>query len=150
MGGLYTLMRDNFTQPASTDDILTVIPASSRQFELVEISIGGMGTASAANSTAVLKSSGGTTGGGALTVRAHRQSQAAFAGTNFTTWSAQPSADADACVLVPWNANGGLYRWVRIPGDNIIFIAGDTKPQMSIRGKTGTSSMSLHVMVEEF
>jgi len=146
--GLYTFFRDNVTQ-STTDDSITVIPASARSFELVEISVGGMGTASAANSIMAARSTGGTTGGGATTGRPHRVNQAAFAGTNFTTWSAQPTSPQEL-VILPWNANGGLYRWVRIPGDNIILADADTNKNLSIRGKSGTSSFSFHVMVEEF
>ena len=148
MGGLYTLFVDNGTQSTS-NDALTIIPASARSFELVEISIGGMATASAANSTMVARSTGGTTPGGSVTARPHRVNQAAAGFTNATTWAAQPTSPQEL-VIIPWNANGGLYRWVRIPGDNIIFADADTNKNLTVRGKTGTSAFSFHVMVEEF
>lgn len=149
MGGMFSFVRDSVT-PTAGSDLLTVIPATSRQFELIEASVGGMGTTSSANSVQIGRSQGGTTGGGALTPRPHREKQAAFAGTNFTTWAAQPTFLGDGLVLLPYNGNGGLYRWVRIPGDTIQFVDGDTDEQMSVRQKAGTAPVSMHVMVEEF
>jgi hypothetical protein len=149
MGGFYSLSRSNVALPASTDDFLTIIPAASRQFELIETSLGGMATTSAAGELAAGRSSGGTTPGGAVTAQPLREKQAAAGFTNATTWAAQPTL-GPILLRIPVNANGGLYRWVRVPGMNILFVAGDTNPQLSFRPASGTPTVSFHALVEEF
>lgn len=149
MGGFYSLSRNNTALPASTNDFLTIIPASSRQFQLIEVSLAGMDTASAANSLQVARSTAGTTGGAAVTAQPLREKQAAAGFTNFTTWSVQPTL-GPILLLIEVNANGGLYRWVRPPGMDLLFVAGDTNAQLSFRPITGTSLVSFHAIVEEF
>jgi hypothetical protein len=148
MGGFYSLSRASAAL-STTNDHLTIIPAASRTFDLIEVSIGGLGTASAANVLLTSRSSGGTGGGGAVTAQPLREAQAAFGGTNFTTWAMQPTL-GPTLLRLPVNANGGIYRWVRPPGMVTTFIAGNTNPQLSFRSETGTSSISFHTIVEEF
>jgi len=148
MGGFYSLSRSNVAL-STTNDHLTILPAATRTFDLIETSVGGMGTASAANELQVARSSGGTGGGGAVTAQPLREAQAAAGFTNFTTWAMQPTL-GPVLLRLPVNANGGIYRWVRPPGQVITFIAGNTNPQLSFRSAVGTSSVSFHAIIEEF
>lgn len=146
--GFYSLSRSNVALNTS-NDLLTIIPASSRQVDLIEATVGGMGTASAANELGVHRSSGGTTPGGAVTAQPAREAQAAAGFTNATTWAAQPTL-GPVLFRMPVNANGGILRKVRVPGQNWTFIAGNTNPQISFRSIVGTSNVTFETIVEEF
>jgi hypothetical protein len=112
----------------------------------VEISIGGMGTATAANELGIWRSTGGSTGGGALTPTKFVTDQPTQSFTNFTTWSTQPTVTADPVLRLPVNSNGGIYRWVARPGEEVEL---RNSEQLSLRSAVGTGSVSMHVVVEE-
>lgn len=146
----YGVARDN--QPLSTtNDFMTLVPAANHPIQVVEISVCGMGTASAANSIGVYRSTGGVTGGGALTPTPMGKSGAIPAPNTVvdTTWSTQPTLTGSGFGLVldlGVNANGGIYRWVARPGEEILVNNTDT---LSIRGITGSSSLSIHIVFVE-
>lgn len=144
--GFYSLSRSNTALPASTNDFITIIGAAARTFRLIEASIGGMGTASAANELAIGRSTNGTTSGGAVTNVPLQVNQVAAGFTNATTWTTQPTL-GNVLLRLPVNANGGLYRWVRPPTVDYVFLTTD---QASFRPATGTSTVSFHATVEEF
>jgi hypothetical protein len=148
MGGFFSLSRSNVAL-STTNDLVTVIPATARTFDLIEVSVGGMGTASAANELQAARSAGGNTPGGALTAQPLREAQAAAGFTNATTWTTQPTL-GPVLLRLPVNANGGIYRWVRPPGQVITFIDSNTNEQLSFRSAVGTSNVSFHTIVEEF
>ena len=141
---LYSLSRSN-TALSTTNDFVTILANANRALEIAEISFVGMATASAANEIFVARSTGGTTGGGALTAVPLHSSAPSAAFTNFTTWSAQPTA-GNVILRLGVNANGGVYRWVRTPNLRVIIPA---NTQISIRSAVGTSNMSAHIVVEE-
>ena len=145
----YSFSRSNVALPAITDDLLTIITATARMFEVTEVSLGGLGTASNAGELQVARSTGGATGGGALVGRPLRENSAVFGGTNFTTWSTQPTLGV-VLLLIPVNANGGLYRWVRVPGVNVLFNDDDTEAQCSFRPSVTGPTVSFHTIVEEW
>ena len=147
--GIYSLSRSNFTLPSSGNDALTVIPASGRSIEVCELSVGGLGNTASAAHAFLARSSGGTTPGGAVTAQPLREAQAAAGFTNATTWSAQPTL-GPVLLRLTVNANGGIYRWVRPPGQNMTFIDGNANEQLSFRPAVGTSTMTFHTIVEEF
>ena len=136
----------------TSNDLMTIIPAAGHPIQIIEISIAGMGTASAANEIAVQRSSGGTTGGAAITPSPiGKFSVAGTAPTSNTvvdtTWSVQPSLTANTKVLaLGVNANGGIYRWVARPGEEIVVANAD---QLSIRPAVGSSNISIHVIFLE-
>lgn len=146
MGGFYSLSRSNTALPASTNDFLTILGASARTLRLAEASIGGMGTASAANELQVARSSAGTTPSGGVTAAPMRVNQVAAGFTNATAWVAQPTL-GNVLVRLPINANGAIYRWVRPQWMDAEWISTD---QISYRPATGTSLVSFHTLVEEF
>jgi hypothetical protein len=142
---LYSVNRSNVAL-VTTDDTMTFITPANRRIRIVEVSIGGMGTASAANEVRVARSTGGTTGGGALTSEPLEPDSVAAATVVNTTWAAQPTI-GNVMLRLPVNANGGIYRWVARPGEEII---ARNAGQISVRSAVGTSSVSLHVIYEEF
>lgn len=132
---------------STANDALTLVPAASRRIQLVEISVGGMGTASAANELGVfLITTAGTTGGGAPTINKMDFYAPTAASTLSTTWSAQPTVGGQFLSL-PVNSNGGLYRWVARPGEEINVVGGLANSLgLSFRAKVGTGSVSLHIV----
>ena len=134
------------TALSTTADLMTIIPPASRRIQLIEVSVAGMGTASAANELGVYRSTAGTTGGGALTA-AKMSTDAPTAGSTVnTTWSTQPTLGVKVLALGV-NANGGIYRWVARPGEEIESRGG--VDQLSLRSVVGTSAVSVFVVVVE-
>lgn len=130
----------------TSNDLMTFIAPANRRVRIHEISVGGMGTASAANELRVARSTGGTTGGGALTSEPVDPDSVAAGSTVNTTWSAQPTI-GNVILRIPVNANGGIYRWVAKPGEEIVI---RNSGQLSLRSAVGTSNVSAHVVFEEF
>jgi hypothetical protein len=141
---LYAVSRSNVAL-STTADLMTFLSAASRFCKIWEISVGGMGTSSAANEVLVATSSGGTTGGGALTLEPLDPDSPAGVTTVNTTWSAQPTI-GDVLLRLPVNANGGIYRWVARPGQEL---KARGAGQISLRSAVGTSNVSIHVVFEE-
>lgn len=151
MGFRYSLSRSNIALSTSNDS-LTIISAAARSLLITEVSVGGMGTASAANELGVFRcTAAGTTGGGALTAVKFNTNAPSPVFTNFTTWTGQPTVDAAGPVIrLPFNANGGTYRWVAPPGGGIEVPGNATATgYISLRGVVGTSNFSFHIVVEE-
>lgn len=106
MGNRYTVEQRNVT-PTAGNDVMTIVTASNRRARLVQVTVAGRGTTSAAQGLELANSSGGTTGGGALTPdKAEHIDQPSAASTVNTTWSAQPTLATHAIPL-GWNALGG-------------------------------------------
>ena len=144
MAGTYTVSRSNFAL-STTADAMTFVGATARTVRVLRISIGGMGTAAAANELLVSRSTGGVTGGGAITPSPHRVAQAAAAVVVNTTWATQPTLGA-ALVRLPVGANGGINTWVARPGEEIEL---NGVEQLSLRAAVGTSNVTLTVTFEE-
>lgn len=145
MGGYYSVSRSN-TALSTTADFLAVVGAVTHSFRIHEVSVGGMGTASAANELAVARSAGGNTAGGGITPSPLRPSQAAAGFTAATTWTTIPSVTA-VLLRLPVNANGAIFRWVAKPGTELEFVGTD---QASYRPIVGSSNVTMHTLVEEF
>lgn len=142
---LYSVSRSNVAL-STTNDLCTLTAASNRRVRIVEISIGGMGTASAANELQVARATGGTTPGGNLTAEPLEIDSAAAGFTVPTTWAAQPTV-GNVLLRLPVNANGGIYRWVARPGEEVV---ARNAGMISFRSAVGTSNVSFHLIVEEF
>jgi len=144
----YTVSRDN-TALSTSSDFMTIIPATNHSLQIIEISVGGMGTASAANSLGVYRSTGGTTGGGAITPTPVGRISSAIppaSGTVVnTTWTGQPTLGG-LLLALPVNANGGIYRWVARPGEEILCVAAD---EISLRAITGSSNVTVTVVFSD-
>lgn len=136
--------------PTVGNDLWTLIAAANRRDRIVEVSVSGTaGTSAGAayNESFLARSSGGTTGGGALTVSKLENDSAAFAGTVNTTWSGQPTVTAtDGGVRFAFNVYGGGYRWVARRDSEIIV---RNTEQLSLRQVSGTAALTMHTIVDE-
>jgi len=144
MGARYSANRTS-SALSTTNDTMTIIAPSTRALKIWEIRLYGQGTASAANEVAIARSSGGTTGGGAITPVPLATLSAASGVTVNTTWSAQPTLGV-VLRRVGINANGAYSPLVFMPGSEI-----DVPPsgQISIRSIAGTSNVTAEVIFEE-
>ncbi len=114
MGNRYIIERNNIT-PTAGQDVMTYVTASGRRARLVEVVVTGQGSSSAAQRLDVGRSTGGTTGSGAITPdKFDHTDQPAAAGTLNTTWSGQPTIGTNVHSL-GFNALGGCAIW-KAPG----------------------------------
>lgn len=144
MGARYTATR-TAAALSTTNDQMTIIAPSTRALKIWAIRLYGAATASAYNEVLVSRSSGGTTGGGAITPTPKATLSSASGTTVNTTWSAQPTIGV-TIERMGVNANGGIAAKVFPPGGEI-----DVPPsgQISIRSASGTSSVAVEVEFEE-
>lgn len=142
---IYSLSRSNVAL-VTTNDLLSILCAASRQMAILEVVVGGMGTASAANELGLFRATIGTTPGGAVTAAPLRVEAAAAVFTNATTWAVQPALGS-ALLRLPVNANGGIFRWVARPGSEIILRNSEV---VSFRSVVGTSTVSFYCLVDEY
>lgn len=148
MGSRYIVKRLNVT-PTAGQDLLTVVSPANRRVELVEVSVNGRGSSSAAQQLEAGTSTGGTTGGGAITPTKVDPDSAAAASTVNTTWAAQPTMDTNLLSL-GWNALGGAYRWVKPAGGD--GPSARNGANLSVRCPTGASTpqaCDVHCIFEE-
>lgn len=147
MGNRYLIKQQNVT-PTAGNDILTILSVANRRGRIVEVSVAGRGSSSAAQQIEVGRSTSGTTGGGAVTPdKFDHVDQPSPAFTYYTTWSVQPTLSTNSEVI-GWNALGGANRWIPPKGSGIEIRNAD---QISIRASSGVSfqAMSLSVVFEE-
>lgn len=144
MAGIYYITKTS-TALSTTNDAMTIICAASRTIRVKWISMVGMATASAANEVLVSRSTGGATGGGAITPTPATTQQAAAGMTVNTTWTTQPTLGV-TIDRISVNANGGnSYRWYPPNQEPEL----RNSEQLSIRSASGTSAVTLVVCVEE-
>jgi hypothetical protein len=147
MGNLYIVSRDNVT-PTAAQDVMTIVTAASRRARLRQIILSGIGATSAAQRLRAGRSTGGTTGGGALTPNKfeHTDQPTAVSTVN-TTWAAQPTIDTHLAPL-GWNAIGGALVW-NPPGGR--GVEARNAENISIRAEAGVTyqAMTIAVVFEE-
>lgn len=105
---LYAVTRHNVT-PVAGEDLFTLVSASNRRVTLQMVEIDGLGTASSSGRYQIGRSTGGTTGGGAVTPEARETDAPAAATVANTTWAAQPTLN-DIVARLGVNANGAMNR----------------------------------------
>ena len=128
----------------TSNDTVTIV-AGAKPLRILYVEASGMGTASAANEILIMKSSGGTTGGGAITPSPLSGSGSSTFAV-YTTWSAQPTPGIVYHRLTV-NANGGKDRFNPAPGLEIEVPASGL---LSIRSASGTSSVTINeITVDE-
>jgi hypothetical protein len=148
MGNRY-IVKQNNVNPTAGNDILTIVSASSRRGRLVQVSVNGRGSTSAAQQIEIGRSSSGSsTSNGTVTPGKFDhtdQPAAAFIYNNLL--SAQPNLDTNTEVL-GWNALGGANRYIPPRGQALEIRNGE---QISIRATTGVTfqNLSLTVVTEE-
>lgn len=147
MGNRYIVSRDNIT-PTGGNDVLTIVSASGRRTRLLQVSVAGRGSSSAAQQLQVGRSTGGTTPGGAIVPsKADHSEQPAAVSVVDTTWAAQPTLETNYEVM-GWNALGGANRW--IPPTGKILEARNAE-NISIRAPAGPTyqPMSISCIFED-
>lgn len=144
MGARYSASRTT-SALSTTNDTMTIICPSTRSLKIWEIRIHGAGTTSTYNEVRIARSTGGTTGGGAITPTPLATLSPASGVTVNTTWAAQPTIGVDIKRMAV-NGNGAINAWTAIPGTEI-----DVPPsgQISIRSASGTANVSIDVVFEE-
>lgn len=141
---LYMVTRTSSALSTSNDS-LTIVASSTKPLRIYMVDVKGMGTSSAANEVAVARSSSGTTGGGGITPTPINSGSGSASFSAYTTWSAQPTLGA-ALWRAGVNANGGIDKFIAIPGAEIqVPVSG----QVSIRSISGTSNVVLNLLIEE-
>lgn len=145
---------------STTADYKTLVTAATGQgsvLRLYEISLAGEAGSSTVARTAIFRPSavGITIGANTQTpVKIDPSSGAAVftvAGTAaaVTTWSTQPVIVNDDVLTPTFNAFGGGFRWIAPPDSEIIVGAQGAIANLSFRSRSGTPTVSGHVLVEE-
>jgi len=149
MGQRYTVHR--VVTPTADQDIFTLTSAANRRIRLIELSVTGGGTTSAAQRVHIQNATAGTTPGGGITPgKAEHVDQPAAGFTAPTTWVAQPTL-AGQPIPVGWNALGGINRWVTPPGRPQGMFEARNGEHSSIRAPSGPTyqSAAFTAVVEE-
>lgn len=139
--------------PGTSNDVLTFTGASSRAAQIHEISVCGLGTSSAANELGVWRPAQlGVTPTNQVSQKIDPDGGSASA-TVATAWSTQPSLGSVCMLRLGCNSNGGMYRWVALPGTEPR-VRGDSLTsvsQISLRFTTGGAGpMGVHLLFQEF
>ena len=142
---LYTVNRTS-TAISTTNDYLTVVASSTKPLRIYIVDLKGDSTVSAANEVLMSRSSSGVGGGGAITpVKVNTGSPSASFAV-YTTWSTSQPTLGDTVWRFSVNANGGIDKFVAIPGAEIqVPVSG----QISLRSTDGTSNMIANLLIEE-
>lgn len=142
------------TAPGTSNDVLTLTGASARRCLVHEISVSAMGTASAANELIAARPSTLGITPTAQTAMPIDADSAAAGATLATAWSTQPVLTSVVRIVrLGCNSNGGVYRWVAKPGEEIALRSNATVSlsQLSLRFDTGgAQDMSVHMIFEDF
>lgn len=140
--------------PGTTNDVLTLTAAANRKCLVHEISVAGLGTASAANELIAARPSTLGITPTAQTPEKIDPDSAAAGATVATAWSTQPViTSVISPVRLGCNSNGGIYRWVAKPGEEIGLRHNATVSlsQLSLRFSLGgAQQMGVHLIFEDF
>lgn len=144
MARTYTITRNNVT-PNTANDLMTIIASANKAVRIKRIRVSGEATASTVMRTVIQRSTGGTTGGGALTPRPLSTTDPAAGSTVNTTWATQPTLSNDPIYNEGWNAFGGGFD-LTLDGREIYLVNSE---QLSIRNTVGTGVLDIDVELEE-
>ncbi|WP_157266608.1 hypothetical protein [Azohydromonas aeria] len=134
------------TALSTSADLLTLVAANNKPLRVLMVDLKGMGTTSSANEVLMSRSTGGTGAGGALAAEKVNSNSAAASFSAFTTWGAQPTLAARPIWAFGPNTNGGIDKFVAVPGAEISVPASG---QLSFRAAAGTGPVTIAVLVEE-
>lgn len=148
MGNRYVIKRENFT-PTAGQDALTVISASGRRVRVVQATISGLGSTSAAQALGLGRSTSGTTPGGAITPdKFDHTDQPAMTSTTATTWAVQPTMATNYTEL-GWNAIGGAIVWNAPKGSGYEARNGENISMRALSSGVTYQACSVTLVVEE-
>ena len=143
----------NNAAPGTTQDMLTVTAAAANIALIHEVSISGEGTASAANELVVNRPSTLGVTPVAQVPALYDPDSAAFTGTVATSFTTAPVLGTVSLLRLGCNTNGGVYRWVAKPGEEIRLRNNVTVSvsQLSMRVTLGgAQQMGCHCVIEGF
>lgn len=139
--------------PGTTNDVLTLTAAASRRALIHEISVSGLGTASAANELICARPSTLGITPTAQTPMPLEPDSAAAGATVATAWTTQPVITSVVSpIRLGCNSNGGIYRWVAKPGEEFALRNNSTVSvsQASLRFTLGgAQQMGVHLIFED-
>lgn len=135
---------------STTLSSLTIITGATRALKVTEIYLAGTGTASASNVVGLYRvATAGVTGATPVTAVPDNPASPAISATNFTAYTTQPVVGA-LLLAMPVNANGGVFYYRPMKGDEIEIPAGNVAAgTVTIRSISGTGTVSGWVTVEE-
>lgn len=146
MGNRYIVELSNVT-PTAGNDALTIISAANRRCRIVQVTVAGRGTTSAAQGLELSRGTAGTTPGGAITPsKAEHTDQPSASFTTATTWAAQPTPDTNK-ISLGHNALGGAIVYNAPKG----LLEARNGEVLCIRAPSGYTfqAMNASVVVEE-
>lgn len=139
---------------STTDDLRTLVTVATGQgsvLRVYEFEMGGQASASAVN--VVVANRPSANGSGAATNVVPEKidpASVAAAFTNASTFaSTQPTLSTNDVLSWSFNAFGGRVRWMAIPDSEIIVGGQGAINNLSFRSRSGTSTVSGHILVEE-
>lgn len=145
MPGLFRFSRARAAL-STTADYLTIVAVADHPLWIMLAELKGAENSVADNEVILQKSTGGTTGGGAITPNGDGTPSFSV----FTTWSAQPTLAAPAAGDERWRfgvqALGGVDKFQALPGTHILVPAGE---KVSLRSLSGTSNIRASFIVLE-
>lgn len=135
--GTYSYRVTGFT-PSTTNDTLGLVPASNRRIQMIETALMGIGTSSASTEMGYYRQTAAGSGTSPGAVTAGKWSidgvAAASTGTSGAWGTSQPTLGTTLLNLAV-NANGGIFRWVARPGEEVEF-NGRSSDALSVRAIT--------------
>lgn len=128
---------------------ITTATGAGSVIRVYEIYLGGEAASSAVARVAVNRP--GTAGVTPTTQTAEKLDPASAAASSSvaTTWSTQPVLSSNDVVIIEFNAFGGVVRWYAGPGSEIVVGSQGAVANLSFRSRSGTSTVSGHVLFEE-
>ncbi len=131
--------------PATTADNWTLNAAADEHGKILELRMSGEVTTTNAMRTRVARAASGATPTSATPGKLHPKSPANL--IDFvTTWTTQPTLNADDLFAESWNAHGGVLRWLAAPGEELVIIGAE---QISCRNEVGVQASTYSVVWEE-
>lgn len=144
----------NGTALSTTTGLLTVQTAATGAGSVVlvkEIMLAGEAGSSAVARVAVNRPSAAPTG--AATAQTAEKLNPASAGATHVVATAyattQGTLSTNDVIMIPFNAFGGVVRWLAAPGSEIVVGTQGAVAYLIIRSRSGTSTVSGHLIVEE-
>lgn len=144
----------NGTALSTTTGLLTVQTAATGAGSVVnvqEIMLGGEAGSSSVARVAVNRPSAAPTG--AATAQTAEKLNPASGSATFVVATAyattQGTLATNDVIMIPFNAFGGVVRWLAAPGSEIVVGTQGAVAYLIIRSRSGTPTVSGHIIVEE-
>lgn len=149
MGFKYKIPLASFTL-STANSSLTIISGATRALKITEIYLAGTGNASASNDIGLYRvATAGVTGSVPITPNPDNPAAPAASCTNFTAYATQPALGAKLLDM-PVNANGGVFYYRPMKGDELEIPAGNVAAgSVTLRSVAGTSTVAGWITVEE-